>query len=200
MTIGQRIKEARKAAGLTQNELAQRLNIKQATLSAFENDKTNIKHSTLNRISEALGLSIHDLLDVEDIVQSSNAILSDFSHWKNKANIVKGIEGILKDIYGHFEMSEASIEYPDHTASQPYFIIGTGKDQFVLYENDIEELYTEIKVLLLMLVDRMKDKRPIAVIERELLDELASDESTDQNIEREVFQIMAEVLNERIKK
>lgn len=42
-TIGKRIRECRIKLGMTQEELAERLYIKKATVSAYENDKFDMK-------------------------------------------------------------------------------------------------------------------------------------------------------------
>lgn len=57
MTIGQRIKEARKNAGLTQKELGARLGVAYQTLAQWENDLRNPKQKTIQRIADALGVS-----------------------------------------------------------------------------------------------------------------------------------------------
>lgn len=62
MTIGTNIKKYRKRMGLTQDELGKKLGIKQQTIAMYENDKTNIKHVTLEKIANALNVSISDLL------------------------------------------------------------------------------------------------------------------------------------------
>lgn len=54
MTTGQIIKRARQAAGVTQQELADRLGIKAVGVSQWETDKRNPKKETLARIAEAL--------------------------------------------------------------------------------------------------------------------------------------------------
>lgn len=51
ISIGARIRQARKLAGLTQKELGARLGIKQQSIAMFENDKTNIKYSTVKKNS-----------------------------------------------------------------------------------------------------------------------------------------------------
>ena len=50
MTTGQRIKEARKKAGLTQKELGEKLGVAYQTLAQWENDLRNPKYETLQRI------------------------------------------------------------------------------------------------------------------------------------------------------
>ena len=57
-----KIKEIRKAKGITQKELARRLNIAPSALSQIESDNNNIKSSTLHKIAAALDCSIHDLI------------------------------------------------------------------------------------------------------------------------------------------
>lgn len=61
MNPGEGIKRERLKAGLTQKELADKLGIKQATISAFENNKTNIKPLTLKKIADALGCKASDI-------------------------------------------------------------------------------------------------------------------------------------------
>lgn len=62
MTIGNNIKNIRRKQSMTQKELGDKLNITASAISAFENDKTNIKHVTLEKIANALNVSISDLL------------------------------------------------------------------------------------------------------------------------------------------
>lgn len=63
MTTGDNIRKARKNAGLTQQQLAKKLDITQSAIAKFENDKTNIKYSTLQKFATALGVDVLSLLD-----------------------------------------------------------------------------------------------------------------------------------------
>lgn len=65
MTTGARIKAARKAAGMTQAELASRLGIPYQSIGQWENDLRNPKYESLQKIASALGVSVADLLDVK---------------------------------------------------------------------------------------------------------------------------------------
>ena len=65
MTVGQRIREARKKAGLTQKELADKLGISYVGVSHWENGQRNPKLSTLARIADALSIPVIDLLTTE---------------------------------------------------------------------------------------------------------------------------------------
>ncbi len=59
--IGEVLRQAREAAGLTQEELAQRVHTKKTAISRIENHAEDIKISTLKRVAKALGkrLQIH---------------------------------------------------------------------------------------------------------------------------------------------
>lgn len=53
--VGAMLRQARKAAGLTQEELARRLKTKKTAISRIENHAEDIKLSTLERVASALG-------------------------------------------------------------------------------------------------------------------------------------------------
>ena len=54
MTIGQQIKNARKAKGYNQTKLAHKLHISRGTLSRIENDKKEVTEDFLNELRIAL--------------------------------------------------------------------------------------------------------------------------------------------------
>ena len=56
--LGQALKRARRAAGLTQSELASRAGTTQPTLSALENGNRNARLNTLTDVLAALGLEL----------------------------------------------------------------------------------------------------------------------------------------------
>lgn len=61
MTTGQLLRRARKKAGLTQAELAEKLNISYQNISQWERDLRQPKVETLEKIAEALKISPADL-------------------------------------------------------------------------------------------------------------------------------------------
>lgn len=52
--VGELIRKARKAKGLTQQELAERLVLSQNTISDYESGKQNLTIETLQKVSDAL--------------------------------------------------------------------------------------------------------------------------------------------------
>lgn len=78
-----RLAEVRKAAKVTQEELAKRLGINRATLSKYENGTINLNLSQLQKIADALGCSKWDLVETttpeemyyrKDIEKHSNMV------------------------------------------------------------------------------------------------------------------------------
>lgn len=63
--IGQRIRELRESKGISQQNLAAICNFEKANLSRIEAGRTNPTVSTLYKISQALGITISELVDVE---------------------------------------------------------------------------------------------------------------------------------------
>lgn len=61
ITTGERIKQARKAAGLTQAELATILGVKYQMIGQYENGKRNPKKETIQKIADALGVDYQAL-------------------------------------------------------------------------------------------------------------------------------------------
>lgn len=56
--VGQQIREARKAKGLTQQEVADRLSVSKSAYSRYESGKQNITIETLQKIGEVLSLKL----------------------------------------------------------------------------------------------------------------------------------------------
>lgn len=64
MDYGANIKVARKAAGLTQKQLADRLGISFVNISQLENNQRTPSMATLQRLADALGIHIFDLTGI----------------------------------------------------------------------------------------------------------------------------------------
>ena len=60
--VENRIKEARKARGITQKELARRLKVKPSTVSRLERKDTRPRLDTLKKVARALKCSVHELI------------------------------------------------------------------------------------------------------------------------------------------
>ena len=56
--LGVMLRQARENAGLTQEELANKLNTKKSAISRIENHAEDIRLSTLEKVAEALGKTL----------------------------------------------------------------------------------------------------------------------------------------------
>jgi DNA-binding XRE family transcriptional regulator len=56
--IGVMLRQAREAAGLTQEEVARRLHTKKSAISRIENHADDVRLSTLRRYAEAVGTNL----------------------------------------------------------------------------------------------------------------------------------------------
>ena len=65
-TIGMRIRECRVKMGMTQDELAEALLTKKSTVSAYENDKIDIKVSVLKDLAKVLCTNVSYLVDGDE--------------------------------------------------------------------------------------------------------------------------------------
>lgn len=60
--IGVLLKEARHKAGMTQQQIAEKLNTTRSAISRLENQSKDIRLSTLEKFASALGKKIHIIL------------------------------------------------------------------------------------------------------------------------------------------
>ena len=104
MTTGQRIKAARKNAGLTQKELGQRLGVAYQTLAQWENDLRNPKYETLQRIAAALNVDVSWLMNGYTLEQrdqeSKDYVKKRFAEtnaWKDRLDEIGQDLGKLND-------------------------------------------------------------------------------------------------------
>ncbi len=68
MTIGQRIKEAREKAGLTQEELGKKIGVTGVAIMRYEKDKRQPRLAQLQAIASALGVPVQELISDWDAV------------------------------------------------------------------------------------------------------------------------------------
>lgn len=77
MDIGTRIKELRKARGMTQKELAKKTSLSIASIQGYEQKKYKPKLNTIAKIAVALDVLLLDLVDTDDpILQNEIAAIN----------------------------------------------------------------------------------------------------------------------------
>lgn len=98
--VGERIKEARKAISVTQEELAEILGVSYATVSRYEHGETDITVKRMWKIADALGCSMCYLIGAESKGATVGVTISvngeDVVRWLNvpddEENFTKGGE------------------------------------------------------------------------------------------------------------
>ena len=166
MTTGQRIKAARKKAGMTQKELGRRIGISFQGVAQWENDFRNPKYETLKRIAAALGTTAEELMDVtfeEAPPIAKTELTNGESAPENRRQAIeKGIFALLGELY--HSVNTKTIYDRDGYGVWDYFVIGTPPKTFVLQRSDIEYLTNwamdTLKAAMPALVSQIMDTRP----------------------------------------
>ena len=85
--LGKRIAELRKSLGISQEELAEKLDISQKSLSKIETGKNFLTSETLEKLSDALSISLTDLFDFEHLNDEEMLLQDIINHiYKIKKN------------------------------------------------------------------------------------------------------------------
>ena len=79
--VGNRIKEIRKSKGLSQREVAKRLNMAFSTYSNYENNNREPNFETLKRIADVLDVSIAQLVNDEAVADEEMSLFHQFSEY-----------------------------------------------------------------------------------------------------------------------
>ncbi len=67
MTVGEKIRAARKQAGLTQKELGEIIGVSQSAIGQFERG-SNIQFETCRKVASALNIPLSSLIDITDAI------------------------------------------------------------------------------------------------------------------------------------
>ena len=66
MTFGEKLKEARKEAGLSQEQFAEKMNVSRSAIAKWESDKGMPDVNNLKMMAQLLGISLDYLLDEDE--------------------------------------------------------------------------------------------------------------------------------------
>ena len=176
MNISEKIRCARKEAGFTQGELAEKLGVSQAMISAYEKGLRNPKIETIEKIADALNVSIRDIK--EDLT------ILEWEQTREANRDIKAIEGIvalLEDIYGRVKIKEVKEGY----SCGYFYVVYTKDEKFILHDYDIDTLYYAARASIPYIVDRIKDTRSVSEVYKEYASikpytELLEDQSIDE--------------------
>ncbi len=83
-TMGNRIKEMRVRMGMTQEQLAEAIYTKKATISAYENDRIDMKSSVVIELAKVLECSVSFLMEGNKMKQEYDELLYVFGKIKSQ--------------------------------------------------------------------------------------------------------------------
>ena len=118
--IGKFISKCRKEKEMTQEELAEKLNVNNRTISRWENVKNMPDVSLFNSLCEELGITINELLCGEKIVSNNYQekfeenivnVMTDIKKRRKKLKLILSILIILLLINGLYNSLEYDVEY-----------------------------------------------------------------------------------------
>lgn len=97
MTLGQKLKEIRKKFGLSQEQLAEIMNVSRQAITKWENDRGTPDVSNLQELSKIFGITVDYLLNNENQLPAlSMRKVLDRDKYKNK---ISSYSMILKEYY-----------------------------------------------------------------------------------------------------
>lgn len=110
MTLGEKLKAARKSAGLTQEQLASAILVSRQAITKWEADKGMPDVENLKRLSQTLGISLDALLDTHTALDMH--VLRREIHLEHKGVIKKSNEKdqIIREAYPEAEVRRLTIE------------------------------------------------------------------------------------------
>lgn len=144
MTFGEKLKDARKEAGLTQEQFAEKMSVSRSAIAKWETDKGMPDVNNLKVMAQLLNVSLDYLLDEDEKLS--------FNETKEAINIdsfeISGKCRDKKDAACYLKFSGADAIYPlirkKRMSKREWltdFIVGPGIIQGADYLNDTSEYY-----------------------------------------------------------
>lgn len=101
----EQIRGLRRAAGLTQSELAKRLNVRQHYVSRVESGRANLSIRSLERMARGMGKTVQVLfVDLGEAVMDERGRVVDFGGWESgEAKLVRNLDWTPDEIFDWLE-------------------------------------------------------------------------------------------------
>lgn len=137
MTFGEKLKKLRTEKGMTQLELAKKINVSQASIYYWEAGKREPHFSAIEKLSQALDTSSLYLMGA-----ISEDLANDFLHPTNYNN---ALFSIITELYGKIEIKNVSMEKKGRVF---YYLIGEDEKialSDLCFDNMVEDIEKLIK-------------------------------------------------------
>jgi transcriptional regulator with XRE-family HTH domain len=159
LSIGESIRKARNEKNFTQAELSAALGKTVHTIQRYESGKIVPPLEVIEKMAEVLETTPFKLMGNElwDVK---------FPNMQRDVSIVDSFIAILTDIYGYAELK---IVKRNDGSYSGYYLVGKGKDSFILDKTRVDNSYTLTKEIIKPLIEKIKDIRPEDEIINEIL-------------------------------
>lgn len=133
LNTGEKIKQARKKAGITQKELGKKLKVSQAMIGQYESGKRKPKLETLDKIADALGADVWDLYEDFELKTVQHVHESEQEYTENliKHYTLKCVE--------HTEITD-NITFLDTMDKLGSLLNPVGQEKAIVYTSDLTKI------------------------------------------------------------
>lgn len=170
MTLGSKIKNSRKRLGISQDKLAEIMNVSRQAITKWESDSGIPDISNLQALSKLFGVSVDYLLSNQSLPQVTLNITLDKSKYKNK---LTSYHEILKEYYDEpWEIYVLTISNKLSKLEGTLDILSGGNYGLIKNASDLSPYYLVIKDEIKLLIN-IKDWKLLVV-------ELPSDINTNK--------------------
>lgn len=154
MSLGEKIQQARKEAGLTQAQLAEKCGLAAITIQQYERDKRQPRLEQLADIANALHVSMLYFFDNPKVAQSLEEAKADYRAMQEDRIIAPIIQRLLEAMYGKCTKKDVGEEGFIVTLS----IYGAGKDAISISDEVFFAISDSIKGTIKSLVTYLGSK------------------------------------------
>lgn len=154
MTLGQKLKEIRNRFGLSQEQLAEVMNVSRQAITKWEGDVGLPDISNLSELSKVFGLSIDYLLDNEK--QLPTLFMKkelDKSKYKNK---LSSYVDILKEYFGEYEIYTLSRSKSMNLIERLVDIFVGGSSPSMIFPIETADVLSDLSPYYLVKKDNIK--------------------------------------------
>lgn len=115
MEIGRKLKEARTASGLSQENVAEKINVSRQTISNWETEKTYPDIVSVIKLSDLYSISLDDLLKGDPKMTE---------HLEESTNVVKSSKKLISAIILNIVLIALLITLSAFIPNNQYFLVG----------------------------------------------------------------------------
>lgn len=115
MEIGKKLKDARMGSGLTQETVAEKINVSRQTISNWENEKSYPDIISVIKLSDLYSISLDSLLKGDDKM---------IEHLEESTNVVKSNQKLMAAIIINVVMAALLITLNLFLPENIYFLVG----------------------------------------------------------------------------